>query len=110
MTKGHERRARRAARNELLFRAVNEQILQMTERFRAALSDLDIVCECADGSCTGTIRIRVEEFERARQAANTFLVLVGHEDLQVEEVVERNTHYAIVRKRGLAARLVTGAA
>jgi hypothetical protein len=106
MTRDDGIRAERAARNELLFRAVNEQILKMSERFRAELSDLDIVCECADSGCTSAIRINVHEFERANETKNVFLVLSGHEDLRVEDVVERQTHYVVVRKRGPAARLV----
>ena len=92
-------RAERAARNELLFRAVNEQILQMTERFRAQLSDIDIVCECAVASCVGTIRITAEEFVRIRRETGTFCVLAGHEDTDVgkvlHEVAER------IRRRSL---------
>ena len=48
-------REARAAENELVFRAVNEQIVKMTDRFREQLSDIDIVCECANTACVGTI-------------------------------------------------------
>jgi hypothetical protein len=106
MAGGQEDRERRAARNEMLFRAVNEQILEMTERFRAELSDLDIVCECADTSCTGTIRVEVKEFERAKDGKYVFLLIPGHEDARIEDVLERNGHYVAVRKRGRAAERV----
>jgi hypothetical protein len=95
-------RAARAARNELLFRAVNEQILQMTERFRAQLSDIDIVCECAVASCVGTIRITAQDFTQLRREEGTFFVLPGHEDAEIEEVVGRHNGYVIVRKPILA--------
>ena len=98
MVEASSERAARAARNEQLFRAVNEQILQMTERFRAQLSDIDIVCECAVASCVGTIRITAEEFTQMRRKEGTFFVLAGHEDTAVEEVVGRNNGYVIVRK------------
>ena len=90
--------AARAARNELLFRAVNEQILQMTERFRAQLSDIDIVCECSVATCVGTIRITAEEFVKLRREPGTFFVLAGHEDTDVEDVVGSRNGYVIVRK------------
>jgi hypothetical protein len=105
MTGGQEERERRA-RNQLLFRAVNEQIVNLTERFQAELSDLDLVCECADPSCTGTIRLGLEDFGRIDQVQEAFLVLRGHEDLQVEDVVDSRDGYVIVRKRNLAARIV----
>jgi len=96
-------REARAARNELLFRAVNEQILQMTERFRAQLADIDIVCECAVASCVGTIRIKAAEFVEIHREPGTFFVLAGHEDTDLEEVVGRRTGYVVVRKPAVAA-------
>jgi hypothetical protein len=106
MTGGQEERERRAARNQLLFRAVNEQILNLTERFQAELSDLDLVCECPDPSCIGRVRLRLEEFGRIDRDQNAFLVIRGHEDVQVEDVVDTRDGYVIVRKRNLAARIV----
>ena len=96
-------RQERAAQNELVFRTVNEQIVKMTDRFRAQLSDIDIVCECASTSCVGTIRIAAEEFAKFERAEATFLVLPGHEDESVEQVVERRESYVVVRKAVVAA-------
>ena len=106
MTGGQEERQRRAARNQLLFRSVNEQIVNLTERFQADLSDLDLVCECADSSCTGTIRLRLEEFGRIDRVQNAFLVIRGHEDAQVEDIVVARDGYVVVSKRDLAAEIV----
>jgi hypothetical protein len=106
MSREHEERQRRAAQNQLLFRSVNEQIVGMTENFRADLSDIDLVCECWSSSCTGTIRCRLEEFEMIDRTGNMFIVLPGHEDLLVEDVVDASNSYVVVRKRDLAARIV----
>lgn len=81
-----------------MFRAVNEQILEMTERFRAQLSDIDIVCECAAASCIGTIRITATEFTAMRREEGMFFVLPDHEDPSVEDVVGRRNGYVVVRK------------
>jgi hypothetical protein len=91
-------REARAAQNELVFRAVNEQIVKMTDRFSAQLSDIDIVCECATTTCVGTIRIDTGEFAEIERAEGTFLVLPGHEDESVEEVVTRRDAYVVVWK------------
>jgi hypothetical protein len=64
MSREQEERERRAAQNQLLFRAVNEQIVEMTEKFRSDLSDLNLVCECWDTTCTGTVRVRLEDYKR----------------------------------------------
>ena len=95
---GESQREARAAQNELVFRAVNEQIAKMTDRFRAQLSDIDIVCECANTTCVGTIRIDSNEFAEIERAEGTFLVLPGHEDESVEEVVTRRDAYVVVWK------------
>jgi hypothetical protein len=100
----HRDREKQAARNELLFRAVNEQILGMTARFRAQLSEIDIVCECVDQTCVGTIRVAAEDFEKIERSDGVFLVLPGHEDAQVEDVVDRNGRYSVVLKRAPALR------
>jgi hypothetical protein len=96
-------REQRAAQNELVFRAVNEQIVKMTDRFRAQLADIDIVCECANSACVGTIRINVDEFSKAEREPGTFFVLPGHEDESVERVVERRNGFVLVWKPAVAA-------
>jgi hypothetical protein len=92
---GHEARA---ARNELVFRTVNEQIMDITERFATLLTDVDIVCECTDPTCTGAIRVRTSEFLAIRETKSDFIVLPGHEQLDVEQVVARHENYLVVRK------------
>jgi hypothetical protein len=95
---GESQREVRAAQNELVFRAVNEQIAKMTDRFRSQLSEIDIVCECVDTSCVGAIRIGADEFAKIERAEATFLVLPGHEDESVEQVVEHRESYVVVWK------------
>jgi hypothetical protein len=102
MTSQSERQAR-AAQNEQVFRAVNEQILRMTDRFRAQLSDIDVVCECADATCVETIRVAAEEFTEFERQDGLFVVLPGHEDPSVEEVVVRKNGYVVVWKAVVAA-------
>jgi hypothetical protein len=95
-------REQRAAQNELVFRAVNEQILKMTDRFREQLADIDVVCECANAACVGTIRINADEFAKIQRDTATFFVLPGHEDESVERVVERHEAYVLVWKPVIA--------
>ena len=106
MSAEQEERERKAAQNSLLFRSVNEQIVGLTGSLRTDLSDINLVCECWSPSCTGTIRCRFEEFEVVHRTGNMFLVLPGHEDLLVEDVVDASDGYTVVRKRDLADRVV----
>lgn len=96
-------REARAAQNELVFRAVNEQILKMTDRFREQLSDIDIVCECADTACVGTIRIKADAFVKIERTEASFLVLPGHEDESIERVVDRRDDYVVVWKPAISS-------
>lgn len=96
-------RQARKVQNELVFRAVNEQIVKMTERFDARLDDIDIVCECASSACVETVRIPPGEFAAIERADGTFLVLIGHEDESVEQVVDRRDGYLLVVKPSVAS-------
>ena len=106
MSREQEERERRAAQNQLLIRAVNEQIVEMTEKFRSDLSDLNLVCECWDTTCTGTVRVRLEDYKRLDRNGSMLIVLRGHENLHMEDVVDQVDGYVVVRKRDLAARIV----
>jgi hypothetical protein len=96
-------RQARKVQNELVFRAVNEQIVKMTERFDAKLDDIDIVCECANSACVETVRILPGEFGAIERGDGTFLVLPGHEDESIEHVVDRRDGYLVVVKPAVAS-------
>lgn len=92
-------RVRRIGLNEAVFRAVNEQIDRLAERFGLTDDALDLVCECGDAECADRIRMKHSDYERLRSDATTFAVVPGHEVPDVEEVVERGKGYDVVRKR-----------
>ena len=95
-------REQRLGRNESAFRAVNERIVDLRDRQGAVR--FEIVCECADSTCGAPLRISAVEYERARQDATTFIVRPGHENIEVEHVVEHGEDYVLVQKIGDAAR------
>jgi len=92
------KREERAAQNELVFRTVNEQIAAMADRFPSLLSEIDVVCECADPACLSTIRLRTADYGAIRNSESDFVVLAGHEREDIEDVVRRSQHYLVVRK------------
>lgn len=101
-------REERAAQNELVFRTVNEQIVEISGRFASFLSDIDVVCECANASCVGTIRLGASRFAEIRGAEADFIVLPGHERTDIEDVVERHEQYLVVRKNPSVVDAVSG--
>lgn len=89
----------KAARNQALWREVNERIKLVAE----TSSDMEFLCECADLECTQTIKLSIAEYEHIRSSPVRFPIMIGHDFLEVENVVEENERYAVVQKRGLAA-------
>ena len=99
---------KRRARNEALFREVNERI----ETIGRELSDgdlplkrLQLVCECGREDCTEVLEATVAEYESVRADARRFLVLPGHEHTDTARVVERTSHYFVVEKLGEAGKV-----
>jgi hypothetical protein len=92
-------RARRIGRNEAIFREVNEQIEQLNERFHAVGADvLQLVCECGSLECVEQLTVPLGVYEGARADPALFVVKPGHEIPDVEQVVEREEEYFVVRK------------
>jgi hypothetical protein len=89
--------AEKIARNEALFREVNERIAETAERFDA--DEARFLCECAEPTCTERLDVTLVEYERIRKDGATFLLVPGHEDKRVETVVELENGHAVVEKQ-----------
>jgi hypothetical protein len=95
----------RAARNEALFREVNEQARSISGLQPLTPSDdLLIICECSDDRCTERISLPPSVYEAVRANPRRFLVVTGHEG-DFEQVVERAGAYSVVEKEGQAGRI-----
>lgn len=98
-----EERERVIARNEAVYREVNEAIER--GRWPGEEEELAFRCECAKPSCAVLLKLTHEEYERLRSNPRRFAVASGHEQLEAEDVVETTGRYVIVEKRGQAARI-----
>lgn len=90
----------RAARNQSLFRAVNERIVEINDRFGG--NDVDTIaisCECGDAGCAELLRIDVEAYAAVRNSPGSFAVLADHVDPDLEHVLGRKNGYAVVAAR-----------
>jgi len=88
-------REERVARNEVLFREVNEQIDAAAERARFDGPTM-FVCECGDPNCAEPLEVTLKEYEAARADPTTFLVVPGHE-ISVKGAIIRVTAQAAAR-------------
>lgn len=93
-------REARVIRNEALFREVNVHIADLKGGALSLAEDglLSLVCECASTGCTVPIAVDPATFEQVRENPLQFLVAPGHEDLEVESVVDRRAGYLVVEK------------
>jgi hypothetical protein len=95
---------RRMARNESLFREVNEAIAsgQWPGEEDAPIG---FRCECARLGCNDLVELAPREYERIRSHPRRFVLAVGHEFSNGERVVETHSGYVVVEKQGEAGRL-----
>jgi hypothetical protein len=92
-----------AARNQLVFREVNERIAELNERNQ---SDSGIfICECSDPACAVAIEITAEEYEAVREEGARFVVVSGHQIPELERVVDGNDRFLVVEKVGAAGEI-----
>jgi anti-anti-sigma factor len=92
----------RAARNQSMFRVVNEQMRELNEAFATLTDTYTIACECYDTGCITTIQIRAEEYLRVRAEPRRFVVRPGHLLTDLEHVVEESDAYVVVEKTDTA--------
>jgi hypothetical protein len=104
------RRTRHIAREQSMFRAVNERVNAWPER-QALPVDEKIMryCECADPHCFAPVYLTREEYETIRADSTRFAVADGHLFLEAERVVAEPDGYEVVEKnddlRGLLERI-----
>ena len=95
----------RAAKNQSLFREVNERLQALADTFEWISETASFTCECADTSCVEQMQLTASEYEEVRSKPNRFAVLPGHVYSDVEQTVYENPRYAIVEKIGAAAKV-----
>jgi hypothetical protein len=94
----------RAAKNQSVFRDVNERIEKISESFDLGDSDIRLfVCECAHVTCQERFEMSDAEYEAVRRVPTHFAIKPGHEIKDVEEVVDSTERYVVVAKIGVAA-------
>ncbi len=90
-------RQQRVAKNEALFRQVNERIEEVNEELDES-AESDFLCECGDDDCTTPIRLTPAEYEEVRSNPTHFAIARGHEVIDVEQVISETDRFAVVEK------------
>jgi hypothetical protein len=90
----------RAARNQALFRAVNEKIAVLNEALGELAGTFSVTCECADNHCITLLEIAPDDYRDVRKSPRTFVVLPEHVQADVENVVSERDGYVVVEVIG----------
>ncbi len=95
-------RSDQIAKNETLFRGVNERVAEVNQRFRTVYGEPDelweFLCECGNEGCLERVELTREEYEAVRSHPTHFAIVPGHESQAVERIVEENERYAVAEK------------
>jgi hypothetical protein len=100
---GDEREIR-AARNQSMFRQINERLTRNDALAEMTGSHV-IACECADPACVQTLAISAAQYEDVRREPRHFAVMAGHVYPDVEQVVGEFRTYVVVEKIGPAGEV-----
>lgn len=96
----NEEREVRAARNQALFRAVNEKIMELNDALGEIEGNASIACECSRIDCVALLQIPPDAYRAVRESPRTFAVIADHVDVGVEHVVSKHDGYAVVEVEG----------
>jgi hypothetical protein len=92
--------AERVARNEGVFREVNERINELAERH--SFGHVDFICECSRLGCREVVDCPPDVYEQVRANPRRFILAPGHVDSRFESVVHDGNRYVVVEKHGEA--------
>jgi hypothetical protein len=97
----------RIAKNEAVFRATNREIANAEQEEGGKTDQLiEVLCECGRKGCKGTISLTAAEYDGVHSQDDRFVVLRGHESVEIERIVEERTGYLVVDKFGAAEDIV----
>ncbi|HLW96673.1 MAG TPA: hypothetical protein VKS25_14955 [Solirubrobacteraceae bacterium] len=93
----------RIARNEAIFREINESIAR-GQWPGDPQEPIAFRCECGILSCNMLVEVAADDYERIRSDPRRFLLVRGHEITAVEDVVDDDAaaDYVVVEKIGEA--------
>lgn len=99
-----EERQKRAARNEDLFRQVNDRLHDLAVIQGSAGPLEQFICECEQTDCSLLVALAAGEYRLVREDGTRFLVFpeASHTNPEVETVVESHARFWVVEKRDMA--------
>jgi hypothetical protein len=103
MQRLERKRLERGAKNQVLFRAINELVEDAKVRFDDGEEEIEVFCECAD-ECMELVVLTHSEYEAVRTGPTLFVIVPNHDAPALGRVVARSDHFAVVETFGAAAK------
>lgn len=102
---------RRQIENEMIFRRTNEKVGDDLDELDALHIEegnpefirtddllLEFICECSDENCGERIPLKMSKYDKIHRNRDSFIVKPKHQVDPIEEVVETNDGYCVVKK------------
>ena len=102
---------RRQIENEMIFRRANEQVSDGLDELDAMHAEdnnpelmrkddiqLEFMCECSDEKCKERVTILLSVYQKIHEDRDCFVIRVGHQVEEIEEIVSTGQDYSVVRK------------
>jgi hypothetical protein len=92
----------RRVRNEALFRTVNQKLRELNVVFEGFAGETAVfVCECSRLDCIQQIELPLQVYDGIASRTGCFLLVTGHENPEIDTVVEQADGYVVVEKAEL---------
>lgn len=91
-------REERLAKNEVLFRDVNERVREISADEWSSEDAVEFLCECVRTDCLDRITLALREYEDVRAHPAHFVLVPGHERPDLEYVVAAGEGWVVVEK------------
>ena len=86
---------RQEATEQARRRDANESI-EDSMKSTGRLDPNSFFCECGDPRCDRTVTATIPEYESVRERPNHFLIMLNHENPEVESVISEAERFAVV--------------
>jgi hypothetical protein len=99
-------REERLAKNEVLFRDVNERVREISADTWSVTEPVEFLCECVLTECLERVSVTLPVYEEVRSNPAHFVLVAGHERPDIEFVVVTGDEYVVVEKNDETKPLV----
>ena len=82
-------------RGQVLRREVNERLAEIVPMGASG----EVLCECSRNDCTETLELSLRAHKIVRSSLNLFVIIPGHECVEIEQVIQASDTYSLVETR-----------